>query len=69
MDSAFRAAAESVEEALLNALCTADRVTGNNGRNIVTVPGLSEVLPAILEAMSADRTDHPKDRPAGGDGY
>lgn len=52
MDAAFRAAAESVEEALLNALCTADRVTGNNGRDTVTVPGLSEVLPAILEAMS-----------------
>ena len=54
IDLAFRACAESVEEAVLNSLCCADRVTGNNGREIVSLPGLNEYLPAILDAMRAD---------------
>ena len=51
----FRAAAESVEEAILNSLCTADRVTatgmGVAGNETVTLAGFSEFLPALLPAL------------------
>ncbi len=53
LDTVFRAAAEATEEALLNSLCTADRVTGHNGQETVSVPGLAEYLPAILNEMTA----------------
>lgn len=53
IDLAFRACAESVEEAVLNSLCCADRVTGHNGRELVSLPGLSEFMPAIIDAMRA----------------
>lgn len=55
LDGAFRAAAESVEEAILNSLCTADRVTatgmGVAGNETVTLAGFSEFLPALLPAL------------------
>ena len=55
LDGAFRAAAESVEEAILNSLCTADRVTatgmGAAGNETVTLAGFSEFLPALLPAL------------------
>ena len=55
LDTAFRAAAESVEEAILNSLCTADRVTatglGDAGNDTVSLAGLSEFLPALLPQL------------------
>ena len=55
LDGAFRAAAESVEEAILNSRCTADRVTatgmGAAGNETVTLAGFSEFLPALLPAL------------------
>lgn len=46
MDAVFRAAAESVEESVLNSLTAADRVTGYNG---TVRPGLTEFLPDLLD--------------------
>lgn len=55
LDAAFRAAAESVEEAVLNSLCTADRVSasgmGASGNETVTLSALSEFLPALLPSL------------------
>lgn len=53
IDLPFRACVEAVEEAVLNSLCCADRVTGNNGREVVSLPGLGEALPEIIKAMKA----------------
>jgi D-aminopeptidase len=38
MTSLFRAAAESTEEAILNALCMADTMTGKNDRTVYALP-------------------------------
>ena len=48
MESAFRAVAECVEEAICNSMITADTVTGFNGREDVTVRALNEFLPEAL---------------------
>ena len=46
MSSLFRAAAEATEEAILNAFCMAETMTGKNGRTIHALPldGLSHVM-------------------------
>jgi D-aminopeptidase len=38
MTSLFRAAAESTEEAILNALCTAETMTGKDVRTVYALP-------------------------------
>ena len=38
MTSLFRAAAEATQEAILNALCMADTMTGRLGRTIFALP-------------------------------
>lgn len=60
MDQVFRAAAESVEEALLNSLCTADSVDGYlNGETPIHVPSLAEYLPVCIESILAAHTTTP----------
>ncbi len=49
METAFRAVAECVEEAIANSLIAADRVTGFDGENTVTVRALSEFLPEAID--------------------
>lgn len=49
IDKAFRAVAESVEEAIYNSMVAADSVTGYNGRETVTVRALNEFLPEAIE--------------------
>ncbi len=49
MEQPFRAVAECVEEAIANSLVAADRVTGFDGENHVTVRALSEFLPEAIE--------------------
>ena len=53
METAFRAVAECVEEAICNSMIAADTVTGFNGREAVTVRALNEFLP---EALNRART-------------
>lgn len=48
IDKAFRAVAESVEEAIYNSMVAADRVVGFNGRETVTVRALNEFLPEAI---------------------
>jgi D-aminopeptidase len=38
MTSLFRAAAETTEEAILNALCMAETMTGKDGRTVYALP-------------------------------
>ena len=38
MTSLFRAAAEATEEAILNALCMAETMTGKDGRTVYALP-------------------------------
>ncbi len=45
----FRAVCECVEEAIANSLVAADRVTGFDGENHVTVRALSEFLPEAID--------------------
>ncbi len=49
IEAPFRAAAECVEEAIANSIVAADRVTGFDGENAVTVRALSEFLPEAIE--------------------
>lgn len=49
IEKAFRAAAESVEEAIYNSMVAADRVTGFNGKENVTVRALNEFLPEAID--------------------
>ena len=49
IDKAFRAVAESVEEAIYNSMVAADRVVGFNGRETVTVRALNEFLPEAID--------------------
>ncbi len=49
LEIAFRAIAECVEEAIANSLVAADRVTGFDGENRVTVRALSEFLPEAID--------------------
>ncbi len=49
IDKAFRAVAESVEEAIYNSMVAADRVAGFNGRETVTVRALNEFLPEAID--------------------
>ena len=49
IDKAFRAVAESVEEAIYNSMVAADRVVGFNGKETVTVRALNEFLPEAIE--------------------
>jgi L-aminopeptidase/D-esterase-like protein len=53
METAFTAVAECVEEAIYNSMTAADRVTGFNGKEPVTVRALNEFLP---EALTRART-------------
>ena len=54
METAFRAVAECVEEAVYNSMIAADTVTGFNGNDTVTVRALNEFLPeALTRARSA----------------
>ena len=53
METAFRAIAECVEEAVYNSMIAADSVTGFNGQDTVTVRALNEFLP---EALTRART-------------
>ena len=48
LETAFRAVAECVEEAVYNSMIAADRVTGFNGHESVTVRALNEFLPEAL---------------------
>ena len=49
IDKAFRAVAESVEEAIYNSMTAADRVVGFNGKETVTVRALNEFLPDAID--------------------
>ncbi len=49
IETAFRAVAECVEEAIANSLVAADRVVGFDGDKTVTVRALSEFLPEAIE--------------------
>ncbi len=49
----FHAVAECVEEAIANSLVAADRVTGFDGENTVTVRALGEFLPEALDRARA----------------
>ncbi len=49
LEAAFRAVGEAVEEAIANSMVAADRVTGFDGENTVTVRALSEFLPEAIE--------------------
>ena len=53
METAFRAVAECVEEAICNSMIAADTVTGFNGREAVTVRALNEFLPEALTRARA----------------
>ena len=53
IETAFNAVAECVEEAIYNSMIAADRVTGFNGKDPVTVRALNEFLP---EALTRART-------------
>lgn len=48
LETAFTAVAECVEEAICNSMIAADRVTGYNGSESVTVRALNEFLPEAL---------------------
>ena len=48
LEVAFHAVAECVEEAVCNSMIAADRVTGYNGSEAVTVRALNEFLPEAL---------------------
>ncbi len=48
METAFRAVAECVEEAVANSIVAADRVVGFDGENPVTIRALSEFLPEAI---------------------
>jgi D-aminopeptidase len=54
MTSLFRAAAEATEEAILNALCTAETMTGKDGRTIHALP-LDRLQEIMLRAGDALR--------------
>ncbi len=61
LEQPFRAVVECVEEAIANSLVAADRVTGFDGENHVTVRALSEFLPEAIERaqrMAADGGAH-----------
>jgi D-aminopeptidase len=53
MTSLFRAAAEATEEAILNALCMAETMTGKDGRTIHALPldRLQEIMRRSREAL------------------
>jgi D-aminopeptidase len=53
MTSLFRAAAEATEEAILNAMCMAQTMTGREGRTIHALPLdlLQEVMGRYRPAM------------------
>ena len=53
METAFRAVAECVEEAIYNSMIAADTVTGFNGQDTVTVRALNEFLPEALTRARA----------------
>ena len=53
METAFRAVAECVEEAVYNSMIAADTVTGFNGQDTVTVRALNEFLPEALTRARA----------------
>ncbi len=53
IDKAFRATAESVEEAIYNSMTAADRVEGFDGRKNVTVRALGEFLPEAIARAKA----------------
>ena len=55
IDKAFRAVAESVEEAIYNSMVAADRVVGFNGRETVTVRALNEFLPEAIERAKSTK--------------
>jgi len=53
MTSLFRAAAEATEEAILNALCMAETMTGNDGRTVHALPldRLQEIMRRSRDAL------------------
>ena len=52
MTSLFRAAAEATEEAILNAMCMAETMSGRNGRTIHALP-----LDLLQEVMQRHRPE------------
>lgn len=53
LETAFTAVAECVEEAIYNSMIAADKVTGFNGTDTVTVRALNEFLPEALDRARA----------------
>ena len=60
LDPLFRAAADATEEAILNAICRGDTMTGANEHRIEALP-----LEAVREYLAAAHVDPPHIRPSG----
>ncbi len=67
MELPFRAVVECVEEAIANSLVAADRVTGFDGENTVTVRALSEFLPEAVNRARAMASPGASPSAPGGD--